>query len=287
MIIDTHCHYNLLENTAWQAAWRLAQDHGVEAAIIAGVATAENARGIAISRQEPHLKAAIGFHPENYTIEPALSEEQFMTRLVSVEQDISSLVDMLPENVIAIGEIGLDYFRLPADPVAARQTRQLQQHAFIQQLKVAQTAKLPMLLHVRDSHLPETPTADNAYWDVLRILREYLADPVPFVLHCVSGPLSYVKAAIELGAYIGVAGNVTYNNADHIRSLVRSTPPDRLLLETDAPFLPPIPHRGKPCEPWMISLTGKYLAEEMNSDLQDIYDNTVRLFPAFRDIIRR
>jgi TatD DNase family protein len=87
-----------------------------------------------------------------------------------------------------------------------------------------------------------------------------------------------LEAALEMGAYIGVAGNVTYKNADHIRSLVKTAPPDRILLETDAPFLPPHPHRGQVCQPWMIELTASYLQDELNLDLAAIYQTSCRLF---------
>jgi TatD DNase family protein len=90
-----------------------------------------------------------------------------------------------------------------------------------------------------------------------------------------------VQQAVEMGAYIGVAGNVTYKNADHIRALVKSAPTDRVLLETDAPFLPPTPHRGALCEPWMIQLTQKFLAEELQINEEILITNTLRLFPQF------
>lgn len=279
MIIDTHCHYNMIED--WQTAWQRAQNHGVVGAVIAGVVETENVQGLAIAAQVPQLKAAIGFHPENFVVEQPLSEVALADRLQADTTRIQALADQLNPSVVAIGEVGLDYFRLPEDPVAQRQTRQLQQHAFIAQVLVAQEHRLPLLIHVRDQAVPETLQTENAYWDTVRILREYHHGYQPFILHCVSGPLAYLSAALELGAYVGVAGNVTYKNADAIRALVKMTPTDRILLETDAPFLPPVPHRGQPCEPWMISLTATYLQDELGFSLDTLYQNTLRFFPSF------
>ncbi len=275
MIIDTHCHYNLLPENSWLSEWEKAQQHGVVGSVVVGVAEIENTRAVSIAESNPNLFAAIGFHPENYVV---MDVDQIVP---DIDQHMASLTMSISPQTIAVGEVGLDYFRLPTSPEAQLATRDLQKAALTAQIAFAEERNLPLILHVRDQAVPESPTPDNAYWDLLDLLRLHHAGHQPFILHCVSGPLSYVKAALEMGAYIGVAGNVTYKNADHIRQLVTAAPPDRLLLETDAPFLPPVPHRGKACEPWMISLTAQYLHQELHLDLHNLYQNTLTLFPQF------
>lgn len=273
-IIDTHVHYNmdpLFEN--WRHHWEKAQAHGVEKSIVVGTTLETSQRAVAIAHQEPNLYAAVGIHP-NYT-----------------STDLSSFEELLSQpKVIAIGETGLDYFR-----VTDEKEKKIQQQAFRTHVKLAKNYHKLVIIHVRDQATPEEPTPGNAYWDALAILKENneprpststtanvslaehcyrnadqlitqyasaeKSEPLTFILHCVSGPLSYLDEAISLGGYIGVAGNVTYKSADRIREIVKRVPVNRLLLETDAPFLPPVPYRGQACEPWMISETASALAE--------------------------
>ena len=111
-----------------------------------------------------------------------------------------------------------------------------------------------------------------------KLLQKHKKSNLPFILHCASGSTEYIKKAVEMGGYVGIAGNVTYKNADAIREIVKATPADRLLLETDAPFLPPHPHRGKTCEPWMIELTAQYLQEHCSVSMEQVYKNTQHVF---------
>ncbi len=281
MIIDTHCHYNMEPlATDWQTHWQKAQDQGVTHSVIVGTALDTTRLAIEMADQEPNLFMAPGIHPYRYE-EPVTDHHvDEPTLMAQVESDLSELAELIPSaaKAVAIGETGLDYFRMPESEVEQQLVRRAQQRAFIGQIALAQQYHLPLIIHVRDRQLSEQPTENNAYWDTLKILKQQHSGTEPFILHCVSGPISYVQQALELGAYLGVAGNVTYKNADHIRSLVRTAPRERLLLETDAPFLPPQEFRGKVCEPWMISQTAEFMETDLGIDQETIYQNTLNLF---------
>jgi TatD DNase family protein len=282
MLIDTHCHYNLdpLYGTAgadWQRHWQRAQDAGVTHSVVVGTNHSTSLRAIALAAAQPRFIAAVGFHP--HAVAEAIAAGEIVDSR-TIKNWTLQLQEVLAKNastqlIGAVGEIGLDYFRLAVGNSDHQNEIQLQQELCIQQLLLADRAGLPVILHVRD-------TGTRAYSDILRLVRTYRQSNVPFILHCVSGSLEYVQEAVALGAYIGIAGNSTYKNAASIREIIQSTPRDRLLLETDAPFLPPVPHRGKTCEPWMIELTSKYLTEECGISLETVYTNTLRVFTTLK-----
>lgn len=262
MIIDTHCHYNLdplFEN--WQTHWQKAQEHGVKKAVIVGTDLESCQRALDIAKQDDNLFVAIGIHPNECEmndfdvakLEPFFAQETL-------------------QKIVAIGETGLDYFRLPDSPEDSQRQYSItnQQNAFRAHIQLSQKYKLPLIIHVRDK-------TEQAYWDVLKILRESRYSQ-KFILHCISGPLAYVQQAVEMGAYIGMAGNVTYKNSEHIRDIIRSVSPERLLLETDAPFLPPQEFRGKTCEPWMIAETAEFVEEELGIPAEACTHNASMLF---------
>lgn len=259
----------------WQKHWQRAQLAGIEAAVIVGVNSLTNRRAIEIAQTDTRLLAAIGFHPTDDMPESTVINSTITAQtLVAIKQDLE-LLHTNPQ-VIAIGEIGLDYFRLPVDTEEAEAIRNYQRTTFKLQMQLAAEYSLPVILHVRD-----TPQSDQAYQEVLEILKQYISPDFPCILHCVSGPLDYISKAVALGAYIGVAGNVTYNSATHIRTIVQSVPQERVLLETDAPFLAPQRYRGKTCEPWMIRDTAQYLQFQIGIDPKLILENTLTIFPQF------
>lgn len=281
-IIDTHTHYNLeplfsgqpshfdikrmapLKNLGWQDHWQQAQQHGIIKSVVVGTQFETCHLALEIHQQESHLHPAIGIHPHHAD---TLENESAVKKLRDLAQQ--------PE-VVAIGETGLDYYSLPLDKRKALIKQQKQ--AFITQIKLANQLNLPLIVHVRDREAPEKEQGGNAYWDTLNHLREYHQSDKPFILHCVSGPLSYTKQALDRGGVIGVAANVGYKKADDIKKIVKYTPPDRLLIETDAPYLPPQEHRGKICQPWMIRKTAEYLTREMQIDLDQLVINAQNLF---------
>lgn len=276
MIIDTHCHYNLEPLASeWQRHWQEAQAKGVHKSIVIGTSVETSQTALEIANVEPNLFATIGIHPNEW-------EESGQA---DVTKTITQLADLITnptqQKILAIGETGLDYFRQDKTSPEFQTVKAIQVAALYQQLKLALANDVPVILHVRDKELPETPTPDNAYWDVVATVAEFVSShqPIRAILHCVSGPTNYLQTMLELGAYVGVAGNVTYKSAEQIRALALATPKDKLLLETDAPYLPPQTYRGQTCEPWMITETAEYLTKLTNTTHDQLMANTYRLFP--------
>lgn len=275
-IIDTHCHYNLeplfsgkkshfkltddsqLLAMVWQDHWQKAQQQSVVGGVVVGASKTSSLSALEIVEDQPQLIAAIGIHPHEAEQHSLAEYEEFLTHL-------------LPNpKVKAIGETGLDYFKLPRND-KFEQTKKAQQQLFELQISLAKKYQLPIIVHVRDDQ-------EEAYWETLTILQQQLDKDLRFVLHCVSGPNNYVQTALEMGGYIGFDGNITYKNANDLRTLFQIVPNDKLLLETDAPYLPPQNYRGQVCEPWMITLTAKYLAEGFATDLDQVFANSEKFF---------
>lgn len=249
-VVDTHCHFNLdplHEN--WQSHLSTARTRNVNFWWIPGTNLDTSEKAITIASKEAQCTPFIGIHPTEVAVS-VLDAHISVKRLEHLRQ----VAESQGVEIGGIGEIGLDYFRLDEDDHVSRSDQRLWLRL---QLELALRWGVSVILHVRDRFLPEEPEANNAYWDVAKIIEDVGA-PAEWTLHCVSGPQAYVRRMVELGAYCGFDGNITYPNAHEIRALWRMVPPDRRLLETDAPFLPPVPHRGQVCEPWMISLTAEY-----------------------------
>lgn len=300
MIIDTHCHYNLeplysgkkshfkiddndpLLNQNWQDHWKKAQKNGVKKSIVVGTNLITSKRALKIASTDKNLFASVGIHPsESSNIKNLESEIKKLKKLTSNKQ------------VVAIGEIGLDYFHLE-DNNSKKDAIKKQKILFKSQLKIALKLNLPVILHVRDKKEPVQPTKNNAYWDALEIIKsDYIrkieynsktrkeeteTQANPFVLHCVSGSLTYVLEALSLGGFVGFDGNLTYKNTDNLKKILRYIPFNRILVETDAPYLPTQKHRGKICEPWMIKETVEFIKKEFGIDEETLIENTKILF---------
>lgn len=258
MLVDTHTHYNFegIKNN-WRQHWEMAQAKGVTHAIQIGTDMKTSAEVVELARQEANFFATVGVHPHDLG-----------------DFDLTKLAELAKQpKVVAIGEIGLDYFRLDRNDPKTAEIKTQQQQVFIEQLKLASELNLPISIHVRDDQ-------EEAYQDVIDILETH--QPTSnFVLHCVSGPDFYIEAMIEKGAWFGFDGNITYKNADRIREILRQVPKEKVVVETDAPFLPPMPHRGKVCEPWMLTLTANYLKENFDLSREQLFANSRQLFPLF------
>ncbi len=267
-IFDTHCHYNLEPLLSTHAEhWAKAQAAGVSHSMIVGTDLTSCDQAATLAATEPNWYAAIGIHPNEYDI--VTNEEEGEALLDHHHSELRHL--LARPKVTAIGETGLDYFRPNPDASKAALHQATQRAAFTLHIDLANELKLPLIIHVRDRE-------QLAYQHVLELLRQHHSAQRPFILHCISGSLTYVKAALELGAYIGVAGNVTYKNAELIRDLVRSVPRDRILTETDAPYLPPQTFRGQTCEPWMISHTTEFLVTELGLQPEQLFANALDVF---------
>lgn len=300
-IIDTHCHYNLdplVEN--WKKHWKSAQQAGVRGSVIVGTDAATSQLGIQIAEQDRYLVATVGVHPNKIQnwIETRSQDQQKVSEIdlqQRIQTELTSLRELIDQQessnnhnqVAALGEIGLDYYRLPKNKKAAHLIRTTQQYLLRKQLQIALLYELPVILHVRDKHIDEQESSDSAYWKTLHILEEELlsrtaknAFPVPVILHCLSGPIKYVRTIVSFGGYAGVAGNSTYPSADALRTLISYIPSQRLLVETDAPYLAPQSHRGSSCEPWMITETTASLLKLTGVSEQQLLDNSLTIFPA-------
>jgi len=243
---------------SWQDHWQNAQAKGVVGAVVVGTMIETSDLAIKIAQSEPNLLATVGVHPIH----------AHETTLKQLDQ---AAIIWQQKEIHAIGETGLDFFRLDRSSEEFEEIIQQQKEVFRWQIKFAQQTKLPLIIHVRDK-------TERAYQETLAILKDELTDNQPFVLHCASGSKDYIKEAIELGAYLGFDANITYPKAQDIRDLIKGAPADRLLIETDAPFLPPQNHRGKVCEPWMIRQTAEFVEQQLNLDLDQIFQNTQKFF---------
>lgn len=260
-IIDTHCHYNLeplLHD--WQQHWQTANAAGITHTIIPGVDAESSAQAAQIASASSRIGYALGIHPTTTASLPTISIA-FLEALWSKLSIIK-----VPQ---AVGETGLDYFRLSSREVEKNQEIELQKLSLIAHIQLANTHQVPIIFHIRDK-------GTKAHTDLLELLHTYPVT-VPFILHCVSGPATYVKECLKLGAYVSFAGNSTYPSAQSIRDLVKIIPPNRLLLETDAPYLPPQSNRGNVCEPTWITETATYLAE-LGVDIEQSSSNAYKLF---------
>jgi TatD DNase family protein len=288
MIVDTHCHYNLEPIFAakegsreiWREHWQAAQEIGVLSSLVVGTSVNSSSRAVNIAKNEEKLFASVGVHPYRVTefLGKRLYVDWIQQELDDYEEQIFDLASK--DKVLAIGEIGLDYFRLPEIVEVREQIIETQKQLFRSQLQIAKKLSLPVILHVRDKNIPEEAEENNAYWDTLKIIGYYLDEQHPIILHCASGPLEYIKQFLKRNCYIGVAGNVTYPSATHIREIVKLAPKDRILLETDAPYLPPQDYRGKSCEPKMIVQTATYLDSELRLSREQILNNTKLILPS-------
>jgi TatD DNase family protein len=223
----------------------------------------------------PKLYASAGIHPQ----EAHRADANAQDKLARLAAD---------ERVIAVGEIGLDYYHVE-NPEAA-----VQRAAFVAQIQIAASVRKPILIHCRTSELarPEAKekfgTAD-AWADLLTLLDEHwnLFDRgaiQPGILHCFSGSHEQARRSLEMGFYLSFAGNLTYPKATSLREVAASVPADRLLIETDAPFLAPIPLRGQRNESALIAHTAECMAGVRGISIEEVAaitsENFRRLFPA-------
>ena len=273
MLIDTHAHLDFPEFAGdVEAVLSRAKDAGVSRIIAIGTTLHSSRAAINFAEQHSEIYAVVGIHPTS------VSEER---------EDFLSELQQLAEHpkVVAIGETGLDYHRLPSSrrkqeisetTFGAASTETIesdlrddaeiaaQSVAFEQQLELAATKMKNVVIHQRD-----------AWADTLKILRPYSAH-VHGVFHCFSGSLEEAQEVIELGHYISFTGIVTFKNAVDLRSVAGSLPIDRIMVETDAPYLAPVPHRGKRCEPAFVRDTATALAEIRNLTLESFSAQTTK-----------
>lgn len=257
-MIDTHCHLTFpdfreqLAGTLSEAA-----EHGVLGCITISTTTRDCLDALAIAERFPNVWCTAGVHPLYSNKGPHTWDN-----LLRVAKS---------PRCVAWGELGLDNHY--PEPARAIQDRVLaEQLAFIETAHASGQVNLPIVIHCRE-----------AFADLLPILRRTRLDPTRFVFHCFTGTPDEARRILDFGAMISFTGVVTYHNAAEVQEAARLTPIDRIMVETDAPFLSPDPHRGKrPCKPWMASVTARKLAELKGLKWEDFHsrinDNTARFF---------
>jgi|SRR5690554_2876269 len=248
-MIDTHAHLtvrSLYENL--NTIINNAKENGVNEIICVGMTKRDNLMAIEIAEQYENVYASVGIHPNN------VSSEMLDLKLLKTQTK--------HQKVVAIGEIGIDLYR-------SKDTLEIQRKYFIEQVKLAKDLDLPIIVHSRNS-------ADVIY----EILKDF--KNVKGVMHCYSEHLNLVDKFISLGFYIGVGGIVTFKNAEEVRNIAKKIPLNRLLIETDSPYLAPMPFRGKNNEPAYVKQTMLKLAELKNITPKELInitrENTYRLF---------
>jgi TatD DNase family protein len=228
MLVDSHCHLDFPDLAGRvDEALALMRENDVTQALCVSVTLQEFPQVRALAERYPNLSASVGVHPD-YADVPVVAE-----------QELVALADH--PKVVAIGETGLDHYRIKGGA-------EWQRERFRTHIRAACRARKPLIIHMRD-----------AAEDTLRIMREEGASEVGGVMHCFTGTWEVARAAIDLGFWISFSGIVTFKNAAALREVARKVPLERMLIETDSPFLAPVPYRGQTNEPGLV----KYVAEEI------------------------
>jgi TatD DNase family protein len=247
MLVDSHCHLNFPELTQNIDPIRAAMDAAkVGHALCVSVTLDKVHEVIALAERFDNFYASVGVHPDYENIE---------------EPTINGLIDLANHpKVVAIGETGLDYFRLTGD-------LSWQRERFRNHIRAAIKCGKPLIIHTR-----------QAAEDTIRILKEESAEQVGGVMHCFTESLSVAQQAIELGFYISFSGIVTFKNAKDIQETVKALPLNRILVETDSPYLAPIPYRGKINQPAYVHQVAQKIADLKEIPLEEVMHSTTNNF---------
>jgi TatD DNase family protein len=260
MFIDSHAH---LEGHRYdadrEAVIARAREAGVETivAIGNGDGPVNFDCGILLAEKFEFIYATIGIHPH----EAKLADQTAFDRMEQLAKR---------PKVIAWGEIGLDYYY-------DHSPREVQQRVFVQQMELARAAKLPVVIHCRPSD-----NSEDAWEDCLRLIQEqWAASGLGGILHCFTGNTAQAKRALDMGFMISFAGNVTFPKAQQIREAALDVPLERMLIETDSPFLAPVPHRGKRNEPAFVKEVARQVGELRGLSAEEVGSRTAENFYCF------
>jgi TatD DNase family protein len=240
MWTDSHCH--LQDEDDAVEGYERAVEAGVDRIILIGTGPASSMRAVESAvelssrDQDGEVYATVGQHPH----QAAEGVEAIASLLQGYHA--SGLCSDVPGSVVGVGECGLDYYY-------ERSPREAQREVFAAQIELARLADLTLVVHTRDA------------WDDTFALLAEAGLPDRLVIHCFSGGPAEARRCLELGAYLSFSGIVTFKNAGEVREAAALCPADRLLTETDAPYLAPVPHRGRPNEPALVAVVGEALAE--------------------------
>lgn len=249
MFTDSHCHLNykgLVEEQ--QAVIARARSAGVGTMLNISTRAREWDEIVATAETDPDIWASIGIHPHEADAHPEIDTARLVARAAHPK-------------VVAIGETGLDYYYDHSD-------RARQQASFRAHIAAARATGLPLIVHTRD-----------AEEDTARILADEMEQGAyTGVIHCFTASQDFAEKALALGLYISISGIVTFKNARDLQASAAAIPADRLLIETDAPFLAPVPHRGRTCEPAFVADTARFLAGLRGEDVAALGDRTTTNF---------
>jgi TatD DNase family protein len=274
MLIDSHCHLDDYEDLP--AILANARSAGVGTLLAIGIGDGPDTmhRALDLAHTHSQIWASAGIHPQ----EAHRANPEALAKLTTLAED---------PRCIAIGEIGLDYYHLDNPDITT------QQAAFIAQMKIAAAARKPITIHCRTSELA-IPAAKAKYepadaWeDLLALISEHWTPTgLPGIMHCFSGNEAQATRSLAAGFYLSFAGNLTYPKSTTIQAVAATAPADRILVETDAPFLAPIPLRGQTNEPAYVAHTAHFLADLRGIPLEKLAELTTAnfgaLFPATRN----
>ena len=248
MLVDSHCHLDYFDADIEEILAR-AREAGVGRMVTIGVRMSQAAKVKELAERYPQVWGTVGVHPQNVGEVP-----------LPEVAEIAAASDH--PRIIGIGESGLDYF-YDKDP------RELQQDGFRRHIRAAQQTQLPLVIHAR--------SADDDIATILREEREEGGD-FPFLLHCFSSGRGLAEKALEMGGYVSFSGILTFPKSGEIRDIARDVPKDRLLVETDAPYLAPVPFRGKRNEPSYVAHTARVLGEVHGMAADELAELTTRNF---------
>ncbi len=248
MFIDSHCHLNMLDLSAFNGqldeVLKQAESAGVERMLCVSVDIEHYPELKQIAEQYPNIWISFGIHP-NSEMEHELDE-----------QAIAKWADH--PACIAIGETGLDYYR--TEPGHAQD---VQRERFRQHIRASKATKKPLIIHTR-----------QAAEDTLKIMREEQAEQIGGVMHCFAEDLPVAEASIDLNFYISFSGIVTFKNASSLKEVAKAIPLERMLIETDSPYLAPVPFRGKQNHPALVSHVAEYIAELRGLSVEEVANTT-------------
>ena len=247
-LVDSHCHINFDElQQRLPEVLNNARMNDVAYMLCVSVTMEEFPEVIALAKQHEHVFASVGVHPCYEDVrEPSKAE------LVELANDAK---------IIAVGETGLDYFRIENQDMTWQRDR------FMRHIDVAKQVQKPLIIHTRSA-------AD----DTMRILKEQGADECRGVMHCFAEDWEVAKQALDLGFYISFSGIVTFKSAANVQEVARKCPQDRILVETDAPYLAPVPLRGKTNEPAYVKHTAQFVADLRGIPLPELAEATTQNF---------
>jgi TatD DNase family protein len=247
MLIDSHCHLSQLTDSELHQTLEQAKEFGVShlVAIGAGYGFEDNPKTLSIAQKFDHIVCALALHPHDASLASQAVLDQISTLLTD-------------SKVRAVGEVGLDYHYLNSP-------REDQIQTLIQFIEIAKSVKKPLVIHDREC-------GDEC----VNLLKEHGAKQVGGMIHCFSGDQNLAKKYLDLGFYVSFSGIVTFKKAQEIQEVAKTVPLDRMLVETDSPFLAPIPHRGKPNQPAYVKFVAEKIAELRNQPFESIADITTK-----------